>query len=180
MAMSKTNIEWTDVSWNPVTGCSKVSEGCRNCYAERIMKRFEPDRKFTDVKLHEDRLRQPLHWKKPRMVFVNSMSDLFHKAVPDEFIDKVFAVMALRPQHTFQILTKRPQRMRGYLSNQVINRGFGGAQRLRSLVHSISQDMCNQLKDGRRPAMLEDGIKKGDWFVPRSDAGIPASDGSGH
>jgi protein gp37 len=113
--MSK--IEWLcrpgtkPESWNPVTGCRKVSEGCRNCYAAAMAARFWGDRKFTDVRCHKDRLYAPLSWRKPRTVFVNSMSDLFHDAVADEFIDRVFAVMALCPQHTFVILTKRPERM---------------------------------------------------------------------
>ena len=88
--MAKTKIEWTEKSWNPVTGCTKVSAGCKNCYAEIIAKRFWKDRKFTDVQCHEDRLEQPLHWRKPSMVFVNSMSDLFHEDVPFEFIEEVY------------------------------------------------------------------------------------------
>lgn len=117
----KTGIEWTDATWNPVTGCAKVSQGCKHCYAEREwprMTRLVPayaGRDFTDVRTHGDRLDQPLRWKKPRMIFVNSMSDLFHPDVPDEFIDQVFAVMAMAPRHTFQVLTKRPGRMRDYM-----------------------------------------------------------------
>lgn len=117
----KTGIVWTDATWNPTTGCTKVSPGCKHCYAEREwprMVRLVPSyagRAFTDVRCHEDRLDQPLRWKKPRKVFVNSMSDLFHPDVPDLFIDRVFAVMALAPRHTFQVLTKRPGRMRDYL-----------------------------------------------------------------
>lgn len=117
----KTGIEWTDATWNPVTGCTKVSAGCKHCYAEREWPRLTKlvpayaGRDFTDVRCHPERLDQPLRWKKPRKVFVNSMSDLFHPDVPDAFIDQVFAVMALCPQHTFQILTKRPERMRDYL-----------------------------------------------------------------
>jgi len=111
----KTSIEWTDATWNPVTGCSKVSQGCKNCYAERVFSRaYGKERKFTDVKCHPERLGQPLRWKKPRRIFVNSMSDLFHESVPVEFIDRVFVVMAQAPLHTFQILTKRPERMRDY------------------------------------------------------------------
>lgn len=110
--MSK--IEWTEETWNPVTGCTKVSEGCRFCYAESMHRRFSK-RPFTEVLTHEDRLDHPFRWKKPRRVFVNSMSDLFHPDVPDTFIDYVFAAMAMAPQHTFQILTKRPERMREYL-----------------------------------------------------------------
>lgn len=121
----KTHIEWTEATWNPVTGCSKVSQGCKHCYAERDWKRLSANpgtryygRAFTDVRIHGDVLGLPLRWKRPRRIFVNSMSDLFHEAVPDEFIDQVFAVMAAARQHTFQILTKRPERMRTYLAEQ--------------------------------------------------------------
>lgn len=114
-----TSIEWTDDVWNPVTGCTKVSRGCKNCYAEtwagRRIGQWK-DRPFTDVRCHPERLDQPLRWRKSRRVFVNSMSDLFHEDVPDEFIDKVFGVMALAPLHTFQVLTKRPERARAYLT----------------------------------------------------------------
>jgi protein gp37 len=131
-------IEWTDATWNPVTGCTKVSQGCKHCYAERVFPRvygkhmmqdFHSDagparailpprpRRFTDVVSHPDRLDQPLHWKKPRRVFVNSMSDLFHEDVPDEFLDSVFRVMVRARKHTFQILTKRPERMRAYMGS---------------------------------------------------------------
>lgn len=117
----KTSIEWTDATWNPVTGCAKVSQGCKHCYAEREWPRMTKlvpayaGREFTDVRTHADRLDQPLRWKKPRMIFVNSMSDLFHPDVPFDFIDRVFAVMALAPQHVFQVLTKRPERMQKWL-----------------------------------------------------------------
>lgn len=114
----KTAIEWTDATWNPVTGCSKVSSGCKHCYAERVFPRaYGPDRKFTDVRCHPERLDQPLRWRKSRRVFVNSMSDLFHEDVPDGFIAQVLAVMAVANQHTFQVLTKRPERMRALLAN---------------------------------------------------------------
>ena len=114
-------IEWTDETWNVVTGCTKVSAGCTHCYAERMSKRlagrcgYPKDDPFK-VTLHPDKLDQPLKWKKTRKIFVNSMSDLFHEDVPDEFIDEVFAVMADAGQHTFMILTKRPERMKQYLS----------------------------------------------------------------
>lgn len=118
-------IAWTDATWNPVTGCTKVSAGCRNCYAERDWVRLVhlpayAGRAFTDVACHPERLDQPLRWTKPRKIFVNSMSDLFHPDVPDEFIDRVFAVMALAPHHAFQVLTKRPARMREYLSRPAV------------------------------------------------------------
>jgi protein gp37 len=103
-------IEWTDATWNPVTGCTKVSPGCKFCYAERLTERFGRQR-FTDVLLHPDRLELPLRWRTPRRVFVNSMSDLFHDAVPTTFIDQVFKVMGRTTQHTFQVLTKRADRL---------------------------------------------------------------------
>jgi protein gp37 len=128
LSSTKTAIEWTDSTWNPVTGCSKVSEGCRNCYAAALAPRLAAmgQDAYTDlpwtrrnapenVKLHPGRLDAPLRWAKPRRVFVNSMSDLFHELVPFEFVDEVFAVMALAPRHTFQVLTKRPERMAEYM-----------------------------------------------------------------
>jgi protein gp37 len=111
------NIEWTEMTWNPVTGCLKISQGCKHCYAERMAKRlramgavrykngFEPT-------LHEDLVDLPKRWKKPRIIFVNSMSDLFQEDVPDDFIGRVFATMRACPQHTFQILTKRSERLK--------------------------------------------------------------------
>ena len=116
--MANTSIEWTDKVWNPVTGCTKVSAGCKNCYAERMMGRNLPGmtQKFTDVVCHPERLETPLHWRKPSRIFVNSMSDLFHKDVPDEFILSCFQEMASISRHTYQILTKRPERARSLLS----------------------------------------------------------------
>jgi len=115
----KSAIEWTDATWNPVTGCSKVSPGCANCYAETLSLRFghsklpwTPENAAANVVLHPERLSLPLTWRTPRLVFVNSMSDLFHELVPWEYIDQVFDVMEQAPRHTFQVLTKRPERMR--------------------------------------------------------------------
>jgi len=132
-------IEWTDATWNPVAGCSLVSEGCRNCFAARDANRMAGHpklkkvyegltRKAIDgrpvfngvVRCLPDRLDWPLRKKKPLLIFVNSLSDLFHPEVPFEFVDKVFAVMALCPQHTFQVLTKRPERMREYFAEKVM------------------------------------------------------------
>lgn len=109
-------IEWTDYTWNPVTGCSKISAGCSNCYAERMANRLRAMgvQRYSDgfeVRLHEDLLSVPLKWRAPRMVFVNSMSDLFHEDVPLTFIERVFRVMNECPQHTFQVLTKRAERL---------------------------------------------------------------------
>jgi protein gp37 len=109
--MADSKIEWTDKVWNPVTGCTKVSQGCKNCYAERVFPRaYGTERKFTDVRSHPERLDAPLHWKKPCRVFVNSMSDLFHESVPFEFILAVLAHAVSADWHTYQILTKRPRR----------------------------------------------------------------------
>ena len=117
-----TKIEWADSSWNPVTGCSKVSAGCAHCYAERMAKRLAgrggyPKENPFAVTLHPERLDEPLRWRKPRRIFVCSMSDLFHPGVPVGFIDNVFAVMRIARQHCFQVLTKRPDRMAAYLSS---------------------------------------------------------------
>ncbi|MCX6690801.1 MAG: phage Gp37/Gp68 family protein [Methanoregula sp.] len=110
-------IEWTETTWNPVTGCTKISLGCKNCYAERMALRLQamgqPNyRDGFKVTLHEQMLPLPLAWRKPQMIFVNSMSDLFHKDVPTSFIEKTFAVMRKASWHTFQVLTKRSDRLR--------------------------------------------------------------------
>ncbi len=107
-------IQWTDSTWNPVTGCTRVSEGCRNCYMARTVPRQGQD-PWTVV-LHPERIYQPSEWVKPRRIFVNSLSDLFHEDIPDAFIDQVMRVMANTKRHTYQILTKRPERMKAYLS----------------------------------------------------------------
>ena len=117
-----------------MTGCTKVSQGCKNCYAERMWPRLATGRPFTEVLSHPERLTIPLHWKKPRRIFVNSMSDMFHENVPDEFIDHVFAVMALCPQHTFQVLTKRPWRMFNYMNSQDEWMGDAPSERIRWLA----------------------------------------------
>jgi len=114
--MAQSSIEWTEMTWNPVTGCTKISAGCKHCYAEVMAKRLQAMgvEKYKDafkVTLHEDALKIPYTWKKQKIVFVNSMSDLFHPKVPLVFIQKVFRVMNENPQHTFQVLTKRADRL---------------------------------------------------------------------
>ncbi|HEY2209661.1 MAG TPA: phage Gp37/Gp68 family protein [Gaiellaceae bacterium] len=118
MAADRSAIEWTESTWNPVTGCSKVSPGCAHCYAETLSRRFgwsrsawTPANAATNVILHPERLTTPLRWRRPRMIFVNSMSDLFHELVPLSFIEEVFTVMASARWHTFQVLTKRAERL---------------------------------------------------------------------
>lgn len=185
MSNLKTGIEWTDATWSPVTGCTKVSAGCKNCYAETVANRFWPTqypavpasplpdqvanslsipeplkrdleqavmrpRQFTDVQCHEDRLDQPLRWRKPKRVFVNSMSDLFHEDVPDAFIDRVFAVMALAYPHTFQILTKRADRMRAYLSAPDVGVRWLAAIYRHHGAEPATDDMAYQERDAER------------------------------
>lgn len=113
--MGKTSIEWADVVWNPVTGCTKVSQGCKHCFAETMAKRFWKDRKFTDVQMHQDRMLEPMDWQKPSRVFVNSMSDLFHESVTLSFVARTISVMREAEQHTFMILTKRAERMHEFI-----------------------------------------------------------------
>ena len=114
--MAQSSIEWTEMTWNPTTGCNKISAGCKHCYAEVMTRRLQAMgiEKYKDgfaVRMHEDALTVPYSWKKPKVVFVNSMSDLFHPEVPIDFIEKVFAVMNDTPQHTYQVLTKRADRL---------------------------------------------------------------------
>lgn len=114
--MAQSSIEWTEMTWNPTTGCNKISAGCKYCYAEVMARRLQAMgiEKYKDgfeLRIHEDALQIPFSWKHPKIVFVNSMSDLFHKDVPVEFIQKVFDVMNKTPQHTYQVLTKRADRL---------------------------------------------------------------------
>ena len=116
-----TGIEWTDATWNPVTGCTEVSPGCDHCYAESIAHRFDGTRAYPAgfaVTLRPERLELPLRWTRPRRIFVNSMSDLFHTEIPDAYVVEVFAVMAAAGRHSFQVLTKRHARMRSLLNDQ--------------------------------------------------------------
>jgi len=118
--MGTTTIEWTDATWNPVTGCTKISAGCDHCYAERFSERFRgvPDHPFEsgfDLTLRPARLDAPLKWRQPKMIFVNSISDLFHKEIPREFTSRIFDTMERADWHTFQVLTKRSSLMRDFL-----------------------------------------------------------------
>lgn len=142
-------IEWTDATWNPITGCSVVSPGCQHCYAMKLagtrMRHHHSREGLTidtkagpvwtgAVRLNEQWLDQPLRWRRPRMIFVCAHGDLFHEKVPDEWIDQVFAVMALAPQHTFQVLTKRAERMRGYMAAV----GGGDTERWATALRAVS------------------------------------------
>lgn len=143
-------IEWCDDTWNPVTGCTEVSPGCDHCYAKTFAERWRGtsghyfERGF-DVQLRPDKLDQPLRWRKPRKIFVNSMSDLFHDSVPDEYIARVWAIMALSPRHTYQLLTKRHGRMRSLV----------GSERFAGRVYKAVNDVLAQ---GDPPRIAEDII----------------------
>ena len=170
----KSKIEWTDATWNPVRGCSRVSEGCRNCYAERIAARFSKlpaeyegtfrppgifggfsemtkagPRWTGKVELIKSKLDEPLHWREPRRIFVNSMSDLFHESLSDGAIDRVFAVMALCPKHTFQVLTKRSERMQKYMLSRQRSSTFWKS----SCPFGYTFDFVSQL-DGKGYSLL--------------------------
>ncbi len=133
----KTRIEWTDATWNPTTGCTKVSEGCRNCYAMTFAERFRDVKGHYfengfDVTLREDKIHVPATWKRPRRIFVNSMSDLFHENVPFKYMARVFSIMRRSPQHQFQVLTKRPERMLEFMEwyQQTLDSDFAGRFKL--------------------------------------------------
>ncbi|MDE0165195.1 MAG: phage Gp37/Gp68 family protein [Bryobacterales bacterium] len=133
-----TKIEWTDKTWNPVTGCTEVSRGCDYCYAKLLSERFRgtanhPFENGFDLTLRPERLQQPLKWKRPRMIFVNSMSDLFHKEIPVAFIDRVFDTMEAAERHVFQVLTKRSSLMKRYLDHR-----YGRAEAPRHIWCGVS------------------------------------------
>ena len=170
---ANSSIEWTEKTWNPVRGCSIVSPGCHHCYAMKQAHRFSgPGRAYEGltkqtkagpqwtgvVRTVKDALLEPLSWRKPQRVFVNSMSDLFHEDVPDAFIDQVFAVMALAQQHTFQILTKRPARMREYVTSR------GGSHR----GVQIAAILMNVVSDKRTPQIS--------WPSPNVWLGVSVED----
>lgn len=168
-----TKIEWTDATWNPITGCSVVSPGCTNCYAMGLagtrLKHHPSRAGLTDesragpvwngeVRLNEQWLDQPLRWRKPRNIFVCAHGDLFHESVPDEWIDQVFAVMALAPQHRFQVLTKRADRMKTYVRKLTDN---GPADRLadvagRYLGEGADPWVANYINGWSRPVLAPD------------------------
>ncbi len=157
--MNKTRIPWTDYTWNVVTGCTPVSEGCQHCYAQAMARRFKWP---TEVTLHPERLEEPLHLKKPSKIFVCSMADLFHDDVPDDFIGKVFGIMALCPQHTFQVLTKRPARMLEYLASD-------GA---RGRIAQIAGDIADASDPGSDPE--EGSPLRIEWPLPNVWLGVTA------
>ena len=186
VAAERSGIEWTEASWNPVTGCSKVSPGCAHCYAEALSLRFGwsrkpwlPEHAEENLVLHEERLEQPCRWRRPRMIFVNSMSDLFHELVPLSFIERVFDVMATADQHTFQILTKRHERMAAlapqlawpanvWMGVSIENRRWlGRADALRGVPAAVRFISAEPLL-GPLDALNLDGI---DWLIAGGESG---------
>ena len=161
--MTTTKIEWTDKTWNPVTGCTPISPGCAHCYAKRMAKRLagrcgypQAPHEF-DVTLHPDRLDEPAQWRKPARVFVCSMSDLFHDDVPRKFIHGVFDVMINTPQHTFQVLTKRPERMAHIVQEYFYLRDINGYDRTspgKNIWFGVTAENQEQA-DARIPLLLE-------------------------
>ena len=191
----KSSISWTDSSWVTVTGCTRVSEGCRFCFAERLTAtRLSKSPKYAglsvltpggearwtnEVRLHPECLDDPLHWRAPRRIFVNSMSDLFHEKVPFEFIDRVFAVMALCPQHCFQVLTKRPERMAEYFDTKPGHAIGRAADAL------ISMKFCTYDPGVSAPvlhpkrglvAIMTGGTRRPDWPLPNVMLGTSCED----
>ncbi|MGL5512792.1 MAG: DUF5131 family protein [Sporomusa sp.] len=162
-AVAKSKIEWTDKVWNPVTGCSKISAGCDNCYAERMSKRFaetwglSPDNPFK-VTLHPERLEQPLRWKKPSKIFVCSMSDLFHDDVPFDFLQSVLGIIWFSHihnfGHTFMILTKRPERMKDFFENKIHADSANNYHLPQNLWLGVTAENQEQA-DKRIPILLE-------------------------
>lgn len=169
--MKRTTIEWTDVAWNPIRGCSPVSAGCTNCFAMRQAHRFsgptQPYAGLTElgpqgprwtgmIALDHDALKRPLHWRKPKRIFVNSMSDLFHEEVPFEFVHRVFATIRQTPQHIYQVLTKRPERMREFITDYLRPReALGWANGFYRHVHFGVSIEDQATADVRIPILLQ-------------------------
>lgn len=177
-------IEWTDATWNPVTGCDKVSPGCAHCYAETFAERWRgipghPYEQGFDLRLWPERLDYPLRWKRPRLIFVNSMSDLFHPAVPEEFIGAVFDVMLRADHHVFQVLTKRPERLaemaarlpwpdQVWMGVSIENRRFvGRADALRAVPARVRFISAEPLL-GRLDGLRLEGIH---WLIAGGESG---------
>lgn len=160
----QSTIEWTDSTWNPVVGCTKVSAGCKYCYAETMVKRFKRGAAFPNgfnLTLKPHKLREPLKWREPRRVFVNSMSDLFHPQVPRQYLDRVFSVMESAEQHQFQVLTKRSVEMRDYVNQRY--KYFGVPEHV-WLGVSVENKACMERLDDL--AQVRDGFVKFVSFEP--------------
>lgn len=185
--MKTTKIEWTDKTWNPITGCTKYSAGCAHCYAETMSRRLHAmgvakyQREF-ELTLHEDNLQEPLSWRKAHNIFVCSMSDLFHEKVPFEFIDKVMATIRQTPQHRYQILTKRAERMAEYFETRAVPENVwvgvtveaeSSKQRidcLRQIPASVHFLSCEPLLE----SLGQIGLKGIEWVIVGGESGPQA------
>ena len=185
--MKTTKIEWTDKTWNPVTGCTKCSEGCKNCYAELMARRLPAmkQKKYVNgftLTLHYDVLYEPLLWKKPHSIFVCSMSDLFHKEVPFEFIDKVMDIIKKTPQHRYQLLTKRSERMNEYFSSHEIPNNAWLGVTVENQISKVRIDVLKKLVAPIRflscEPLLEDlgqlNLDNIDWVIVGGESGAKA------
>lgn len=185
--MRTTKIEWTDKTWNPITGCTKKSAGCAHCYAEVMTRRLKAMRlaKYKngfELTLHEDELEQPLKWRGAHNIFVCSMSDIFHESVPFEFIDKIIEVIGKTPQHRYQILTKRAERMAEYFKNKSIpaNVWLGVTVECRDTKYRIDylRDLKVSVKFLSCEPLLEDLEKLNlhgiDWVIVGGESGPKA------
>ena len=169
-------IEWTDATWNPIRGCTKISPGCEHCYAEVFAERWRgipghPYEQGFDLRLVPEKLGEPLRWRKPRRIFVNSMSDLFHKDVPDAYIRKVFGVMSLASRHTFQVLTKRAERMREFFADPRNSQDKCRSQ----LIAGSTNETWNKIADVLSPLVhsaMADPRKE--WPLPNVWLGVSA------
>lgn len=185
--MRTTKIEWTDRTWNPVTGCSKISSGCKNCYAETMARRLQSmgNKKYVNgftVALHRDSLEEPIHWKKSSNIFVCSMGDLFHENVPFAFVDKVINVIKITPQHNYQILTKRADIMVKYFSEREIPKNawigvtvdVGSSKErinyLRQLNSTVNFLSCEPLLED----LGELDLYNIDWIIVGGESGVSA------
>lgn len=186
--MSASKIEWTDSTWNPVTGCTKASAGCLHCYAETMTRRLTAMgvAKYAQgfkVAVHEDSLDEPLKWRKPRNIFVCSMSDLFHKDVPFDFVDKVMAVIVKTPQHRYQILTKRAERMQEYFQNRPVPKNVWlgvtvDVAQCKSRIDSLRAIQGASIKFLSCEPLLEDlgvlNLDDIDWIIVGGESGNQA------
>lgn len=182
--MAQSSIEWTEMTWNPTTGCNKISAGCKFCYAEIMSRRLKAMgiEKYSDgfdLRIHEDSLLTPYTWKKPKLVFVNSMSDLFHKDVPLRFIKKVFDVMNDCPQHTFQVLTKRSDILRKYDKhlNWTPNIWMGVSVENEKVIHRIDDLRATHARvkflslEPLIGPLHQINLKKMDWVIVGGESG---------
>ena len=186
--MSATKIEWTDATWNPVTGCTKTSAGCAHCYAEMMSRRLkamgtEKYKNGFQVTLHEEALNEPKRWRKPRTIFVCSMSDLFHKVVPFEFVDRVMRVIKETPQHCYQLLTKRAERMEEYFQTRDVPKNVWIGVTVEVQTSKSRIDALRKIKDApirflSCEPLLEDlgeiDLSGIDWIIVGGESGTQA------